>query len=403
MWFTEDLEQYAAGTPAVANAFLTANAPTYVTGLVTAVEVETTADSTIFGFTPSLTSTTTSVNNTIQTLAGGSAFPFSDDKKTFAGAGSTALLCYYNNPSVFPSDEDDPAEPWFVFWPRVDRTVRDEIGVRVFAWYPATQIMQELDYGVGQVFTLGVDVNSLTDPHAVSVTWDRTTKEVLLLMKNEDASASSLIVSSLGTFDPVLVVESTGGAPEEFRLRGWAFEQDGHEFYVLRLGQTGTVVYDRTTGQWSQWKTGSDVNWNAAVGRNWNNYVVAGALEDPYVWSVSPDTSLDNADVVGGDIPITRTVTGLVSQRGRERVRCGAVRITASVGATDVTNATMSLRFSDDYGNTFSPYFEITMSATDKYQDLSFRSLGTIRAPGRLFEVVDVGGATRIDDAVIEQ
>lgn len=195
---------------------------------------------------------------------------------------------------------------------------------------------------------------------------------------------------------------SDSSGSEEFRLRAWGFELDGHSFYILRLGQTGTWVYDRLTGQWAQWITDSLVNWDASVGGNWNSYVIAGALDDSYIWSISPEQSLDSVGVVFGGVPITRTVTGLVSTRGRDRKKVGAVRVTASVGATDISTATMSLRFSDDYGVTFSSPISISMSATDTYEDLSFRSLGTIRSPGRVFEITDVGGATRIDDAVIE-
>lgn len=403
MWYTSDLEAYAAGTEIVANAFLSANAGANVDGLISAVDVSATPDLSIFGFTSALGSVTTSFNSVLKTSSGAAAFPFSDDKETFAGAPAAADDAYYGNPSVYPSNIDDPDEPWFVFYPKIDRVTLDEVGVRIFQWDPMTEELKLLDFGFGQVFTLGVDVAATTKVFAASVNWDRITGTVTLLMRSTESGFDSWIVSDLGTFDPVVLTATTGNNdPEAFRLRAWAFELDGHEMYVLRLGQFGTFIYDRTTQQWSEWNTGSDVNWDASVGGNWNDYVIAGALEDPYLWSISPEQSLDNVGVVDGDIPITRTVTGLVSLRGRGRQRCGAVRVTASVGATDIPSAQMSLSFSDDYGVTYSSPTTIQMSATDTYQDLSFRSIGSMRAPGRVFRITDIGGATRIDDAVIE-
>lgn len=215
-------------------------------------------------------------------------------------------------------------------------------------------------------------------------------------------TASALYSSASYTPPDPSAPDAASSASEEFRLRAWGFELDGHEFYVLRLGQIGTFVYDRNTGQWSEWRTGADGNWDAAVGGNWNSYVIAGALDDSYLWSISPEQSLDSVGVVFGGAAIIRTVTGITTIRGRDRQRVGAVRVTASVGATDISGATMSLRFSDDGGVTFSSLITIAMSATDTYQDLAFRSLGSMRSPGRVFEISDTGGATRIDDAVIE-
>ena len=43
------------------------------------------------------------------------------------------------------------------------------------------------------------------------------------------------------------------GRPGNPRLRDWTFSLDGHDFYVLRLGDDLTLVYDATTEQWVDW------------------------------------------------------------------------------------------------------------------------------------------------------
>lgn len=404
MFYRDELEVYDAGTETVANTFLTTYAPTYTTGLVSILNVSLAFNASLaYGFSSSLGSLTPSINANFMTSIGGPAFPFPDDTENYDGSAGSASDNFYCNPSMYPSDSSDPTAPWFLFFPRFYRngSDRDKIGLRVFEWDPVQQTLRLLDFGKGQVFTLGVDVNSNTTCFAASVLWEESTGAIKMLLRSAPVGARSYISIDFGTFSPVPQTEAAGGAPEAFKLRGWAFELDGHEFYVLRLGNIGTYVYDRTTQQWSQWLTGLDANWNAAVGRNWNDYVVAGALEDAHLWSVSPDVVVDDGDV--NDLTITRTVTGLYSVRGRNRVRCSAIRVTASVGDPDTPSATIQLRFSDDYGNTFSSPRSITLSATDKQQSIDFRSLGTMRSPGRVFEIIDAGGATRIDDAVIEE
>ena len=404
MFYRADLEAYDAGTEAVANTFLSTYAPTYPTGLVSTLDISLSADGSLaYGFAASLGSLTTAINSTFLTDGGAAAFPFPDDTENYDGSAGTAANNFYGNPSLYPSDAADPTAPWLVFFPRFYRngTDRDKIGLRIFEWDPINETLRLLDFGKDQVFTLGVDVSSNTSCYAAAVLWEESTGNIKMLLRSTEFGARAYITLDYGTFAPIPQVDVAGGAPEAFKLRGWAFELDGHEFYVLRLGQVGTYIYDRMTQQWSQWLTGSDVNWNAAGGRNWNNYVVAGALEDPYLWSISPEVSVDDGGV--NDLTVTRTVTGLYSVRGRDRVKCPAVRITASVGAPDIPAATIQLRFSDDYGTTFSSPLTINMSATDTYQSLDFRSLGAMRAPGRVFEVTDMGGATRIDDAVIEE
>ena len=152
-------------------------------------------------------------------------------------------------------------------------------------------------------------------------------------------------------------------------------------------------------GPWSEWGTQGYPGWNMETGWTWFDHrILAGDSDGPNVYEVAPETFTDD-----GFRTIFRIVTGIVSVRGRDKsLDVGALRITASVGASTATSATLNLRYSDDQGNTWSDATALELIAGEFNQSLDFRSLGTIFAPGRVFEVSDDGGLVRIDDATLD-
>jgi len=50
------------------------------------------------------------------------------------------------------------------------------------------------------------------------------------------------------------------------KLRVWTFSLDGHDFYVLRLGDTETLVYDLYSEQWVDWANLQKEFWRANNG-----------------------------------------------------------------------------------------------------------------------------------------
>lgn len=175
--------------------------------------------------------------------------------------------------------------------------------------------------------------------------------------------------------------------------QSWAFTFDGHIFYVLGASADRTIVCDLSTGQWHLWRTNGGA-WNMNRGIMWRGQVLAADAALPKVWLLDAGTPLDE-----GVHSIARVVSGFVPLRGRESLTVGALRLTASVGEPDAVNVPVRLRFSDDEGETWSRYFDIMLAADDFSQPLKFRSLGRMRAPGRLFEFSDAGGLVRIDGA----
>lgn len=201
------------------------------------------------------------------------------------------------------------------------------------------------------------------------------------------------ITTSLGGL--AQIIDVTPGLPSSVSInRAWSYVQDGHTFYVIDLGTQGTYAYDTSTQQWNELQT-DGTNWNMTNGVMWGQRVVAGDHVTGDVWELDPGAVTD----AGGAYEIDHVVTGVVSLRGRTFVSCDAVRVAASAGVVADSGAVMNLRFSDDDGQTWSDYYPITLTEGHTYQDLAWRSLGSFRSPGRIFEFSDSGGLIRIDGA----
>lgn len=202
------------------------------------------------------------------------------------------------------------------------------------------------------------------------------------------------------------------GRIDNRKVRAWTFSLDGHDFYVLRLGDSGTLVYDTATEQWAEWKTEDLPFWRLQTGMNWLGMSIASfnegatapiiAGDDTYglLWSLVPEDGLDE-DPRGpeyDDIPFTRKVTGGVVTRRRDPISCNAVYLTANVGYPQAGAADITLRTSDDNGVTWTDHGAITVEAANYTQEISWRSLGTFFAPGRIFELEDKGASVRLDN-----
>lgn len=185
-------------------------------------------------------------------------------------------------------------------------------------------------------------------------------------------------------------------ATSSSRSRAWTFVLDGHPMYVLDLGQEGTYIYDLATKQWSQFVTQGFVGWNMLHGVEWGETrrIVAADTVGPYVWEMKPESALDD------DFrPVEHTVTGGVMLRSRVYVDMAALRVAVSAGHVQTTDAVIKLRFSDDGGNTWSPYYPVVLQPDNTMQEVAWRSLGSFMAPGRVIELTDIGGPLRIDGA----
>ena len=197
--------------------------------------------------------------------------------------------------------------------------------------------------------------------------------------------------------------------PNSYRVRAFPFSLDGHDYYVLHLGQQSTVVYDLTTGQWAEWGSPDLPYWRLNYGFNWlsmpgsaytsgnTSNALCGDFLNGQLWTLKPEQGYDEDLMTGEAIPFTRRVVGGVPMRLRETQKVGAAYVTASIGVPSLTGAEITLRTSDDNGYTWTDHGTITATADDYDQEYVWRSLGLIKAPGRIFEITDTGATVRID------
>ena len=189
--------------------------------------------------------------------------------------------------------------------------------------------------------------------------------------------------------DVVALVSYVAEGTEKFNSRAWGFDLDQHQFYVLSLGMQGTFVYDVLTQEWSQWQTQGFTGWNMENGVVWNGDVYAGDDSLPTLWRLDPDSYLDD------DFrPIKRVVTGGIQTDARNTLRTGmfVLSVTKEGDIDDEDTPYVQLSISDDGGFTFKDRDALTIDGTNETQDFSWRSLGVIRAPGRVFKITDEGG-----------
>lgn len=178
--------------------------------------------------------------------------------------------------------------------------------------------------------------------------------------------------------------------------RAWTYTLDGHTFYVLDLGGEGTFAYDVLTNTWSQFVTQGHVNWDMQAGVMWGNRIMACDLSSTDVWELVP-AATDDQD---GTLDIPHIVTGGLQTRNRDFHAVESLTVSGSMGYIgNLTNSAQSMRYSDDQGVTWSDYFTVDLEAGDYSQEIAFRSLGSFAAPGRVFELSDLGGLIRIDGA----
>ncbi len=276
---------------------------------------------------------------------------------------------------------------------------------RFFLVDPDWQYYQEYVFTAGDSTAQGILNQSETNDFYDMDSWIGlaldTNGKSLLLGGTNAVPAFGYCTSSCG---------DEGNTDDDVRLRVWAFSLDGHDFYVLRLGASATLVYDLTTGTWSEWESPSRDNLRAHVGQNWvgmsattldtgfDTDVVAGDDTTGTLWILGTSTGMDD-NVISGSSLFNRAVTGGVALTGREVKPCNALQLEVSLGRAASDDATIELLTSDDFGNTWTTHASQTITAADYSQILEWRSLGLMRHPGRVFKITDNGATVRIGRA----
>lgn len=246
-------------------------------------------------------------------------------------------------------------------------------------------------------------------PQALSA---RTTQDAVLVThrrpvaQTERITQSSLLVlHSLGTSvvakvtQAALLIAWKSGIPGQVRQRAWTYDLDGHTFYVLDLSKEGTWVYDFSTQKWSKFETPGYGGWNFINGFAWESQrlVVGGDAINPRVNFLDTTSGLDD-----GWRPVNYIVTGGLPSRDRALKTVGSLRLACSAGYTRDSSPTMTMRFSDNNGATWSQNYGFNLLSGQYNQRVEWNSLGGFTIPGRVFEFSDQGGLVRIDGAEVE-
>lgn len=166
------------------------------------------------------------------------------------------------------------------------------------------------------------------------------------------------------------IVERAKGSAD---LRLWLLIDERHKFVCLR-GDTFTMAYDVTTGEWCEFQSYGRTNWRAGPDM--------GDDETGVIWRLEGHT--DNGGVL------------------ERRFRAGAnlaqpfivnrLRLQAEVGTTpnlsgEYADPVIELRTSDDAGNTWGIWEAETLGEQGNYrQRVEWRALGMFDDPGLLVE-----------------
>jgi hypothetical protein len=183
---------------------------------------------------------------------------------------------------------------------------------------------------------------------------------------------------------------------------------DVHDFYVLRLGDSETLLYDLSTEQWVDWDSFGLAFWRANTGVTWvgaqalahqyGSSVVVGDDTWGLLWFLAPEQPYDehpDSTNPAQQIEFDRVVMGQFPERGRGVTPCYAIFLTGDnygITADDFTPG-VTLEYSDDAGTTYEDAGTLGVS-----QSYEWLSLGQIDNPGRLFKITDNGIFARIDD-----
>lgn len=206
----------------------------------------------------------------------------------------------------------------------------------------------------------------------------------------------------------VLVVGQ--GRVNDRTVRVWSFSLDGHDFYCITLGSAATLVYDLTTGAWSEWSSPGLAVWRAHKGQNWvtmdgityadgaTSNVVAGDDNRGLLWTLDPTVGYDQTANGGDPVAFRREVTGGVPGTMRETTKVNAVYLTGSMAKPQLTGAGITLSTSDDNGLSWTDHGTVTVEQGNYDQEFSWRSLGLVKSPGKLFRLVDTGASVRFDN-----
>ncbi len=196
------------------------------------------------------------------------------------------------------------------------------------------------------------------------------------------------------------------------QVRAFTFTLDGHDFYALRLGDQGTILYDASTQQWVDWRStdldfwrvNAAINWVGAqkLGAQYGTDILVGDDTWGLLYFLDPEQAYDDPPDYLSPIQqfsFERIAMAQTTVPGRQYVPCYAIFLDGdNYGLTAVDFVpSVELETSDDQGQTFISHGVITVQPNTENQNYRWYSLGQMESPGRLFRITDNGILARID------
>ena len=180
----------------------------------------------------------------------------------------------------------------------------------------------------------------------------------------------------------------------------WTFRVNRHDFYVLTT-DTQTIVYDLNTSSWFRWSSYNKDTWDAFSGVQINgiSYVINQTGGNIY--------NLSTANVDKTSDYIVCEVGGFIPNNINGGISCNSITLYMNYGTSlsYTKGPLIELRWSDDGGNTWTPYYQRNVGTRGYYDNsIRFRSLGNFPRPGRHIELrfselsnIRIDGATMND------
>lgn len=256
------------------------------------------------------------------------------------------------------------------------QTVSDEVWFlgrsTTEVWVPSGNADAPFTRVSGRVFSTGclaqTSATTALNNGIPCLIWVSDSREVVLGQGSPDKISNDFV-------EEVLKASST--------FLGWYFRRNRNDFYVLTT-DVETLVYDLTYKTWYTWSTYLKTTWDASIGVQIEDTVYCSSLQQSPIISQLVDKPKDNTiDWIVSEI------SGAIGVFTRSNLPCFFLDLFANLGySVDYSTAPLvELRWSDTQGATWSSYMQASIGARGATDTkVSFRSLGNIQRPGRLFE-----------------
>jgi hypothetical protein len=224
----------------------------------------------------------------------------------------------------------------------------------------------------GRVYQTGC-----VDKHSVTQTLKNTIPCLIWITPSKEVVLSQGVPSKISNeaIEEVLKKATT--------FTAWTFRTNRHDFYILNT-DIATLVYDITSNLWYRWSSYQKDFWNAISGIHINDTVYAVTNFDGKVYKLTYETQ-----VSGGEYLVCE-VGGFIPNNTRTPAACSDITLYVNTGSSNsyIDDPLVELRWSDDGGKNWSAYIQGSMGLQGLYStNVSFRSLGQIKRPGRHIEV----------------